>query len=67
MGKCWFKVFYNFNLSHGDLFDGIGIAWDYKGHEDLSLPTLQFTLEMMYMMVVISLKVKKWGYTVSDD
>ena len=62
-GKRWFEVFDDFNLSHGDPFDGID--WDYEGHDDRSSPTSRFTLETLDVMVDFSVEAKKRGYIVS--
>ena len=62
-GKQWFNVFMQFNKLNGHLFDGID--WDYKGHDDLTSPTVIFTVETLDIMADFSVEAKKNGMIVS--
>jgi chitinase len=62
-GTEWCHVFLKFNQAHGHLFDGID--WDYEGHDDVTAPTAQFTIETLDIMVDFSLEAKRHGLIVS--
>eukprot|EP00578_Thalassiosira_sp_NH16_P000238 CAMPEP_0181134958 /NCGR_PEP_ID=MMETSP1071-20121207/32367_1 /TAXON_ID=35127 /ORGANISM="Thalassiosira sp., Strain NH16" /LENGTH=441 /DNA_ID=CAMNT_0023221515 /DNA_START=408 /DNA_END=1733 /DNA_ORIENTATION=- len=62
-GKRWFDVFDEFNEANGYIFDGVD--WDYEGHDDLSSPTAQFTLETLDVMADFSVEAKRRGMVVS--
>ena len=62
-GKEWCHVFLNFNQENGYLFDGVD--WDYEGHDDVTSPTAQFTLETLDIIVDFSIEAKRRGLIVS--
>ncbi len=62
-GKEWCHVFLTFNQANGYLFDGVD--WDYEGHDDVTSPTAQFSLETLDIVADFSVEAKRQGLIVS--